>query len=348
MNEINADEFLNFGAMPTATPQNTGSANPFEQFNPGDGTDQKGNADTIAAKADDPTGYANTMVTANGAGAGQQTWMQDQYLNGGLDKATPTAKQNTPLNDPFTNEYNNMSWEESQRLARLADAYNNSHHWTPGKLGTSAESMQMPQFVKNDQIQTQETRRNDLAQQGLAQQQSYTLGRNNAALAYPLELTKMFDQTSNQAYAAMLELNRNYGDYVRQSAFNMEFKGEYEQALQKGMMWYAENMKQYQGGKVGAILWDVFEKNPQYAQYIGQQIAQGILPTQGQALAQQVVNDMLEKGRIANLTPAEQSALVNQINQMVGVYTGSQDIYFGYYGMGQSMMAPFGGYSSKN
>lgn len=347
MDEINADEFLSEGGMPTAPVKDTAVTNVFESSNPGDGSDQKVDASTVASKAADPTNISSQMIMDNGGGAEQQTWMQDKYLNGGMEKATPTANQNTPINDPFIGEFNNMSWDDTQRLARLADAFNAGHRWTPGKTGIDSASRQMPQFVQNDQVQTQEMRRNDLTQQGLAQQQAYTLGRNNAALAYPLELTKMFDQTSNQAYSAMLELNRNYGDYVRQSAFNMEFKAEYEQALQKGMMWYAENMKQYQGGKVGAMLWQVFEKNPQYAQYIGQQIAQGVLPQQGQYLAQQVVNDMLQKGKLANMSSADQSALVNQINQMIGVYTGSQDTYFGYYGMGQSMMAPFGNYGKS-
>ena len=290
---------------------------------PGNGAYRFGmNGDQAHANITNPTGSTAASLNANGHNA------RENLNQGPLNKAKSGELfgenmqygENIPVDSPFAN-YNNMSWEQTQRLSRLADAYNASHRWTPGKVGIDAAGTNIPQYTKQDPIQTEEMRRGDLTRQGLAQQQSYQLGRANEILAYPQKLNEMFDQAGLQADQAAMEINRNFADYARRAQYDMQFKAEFQNALQKDLLYWTQEMSQYQNGKVAQVLYNEMASNPQYAQWVTSNLTQSVLPSQQQYLAGLITNQIMRSGFDLGQSYED---VYTAVEQMFGRITGVQ------------------------
>lgn len=316
----NMDGFA-FDESPAATGSTPTSASNLMK-DPGNGAYRFGmNGDSYYAKAADKGNASSETITANGNNA------RENLNQGSLDKAKSGELyaenmqfgSNIPIDSPFAN-YNNMSWDQTQRLSRLADAYNAR---TRRKAGTfTADGItQMDDWQQNPQIQTEEMRRGDLTRQGLGQQQAYALGRANEVLAYPQKLNEMFDQAGLQADQAAMEINRNFADYVRRAQYDMEFKAEFQQALQKDLLYWTQEMSQYQNGKVATILYNEMANNPQYAQWLASNLTNSVLPSHQQYLAGLVTNQIMRSGFQQN---ESYENVYTAVMQMFGELTGVQ------------------------
>ena len=264
-------------------------------------------------------------ISENGENADQvqNRGALDNFQNDGMDQVNPQAKTNIPVEDPFGN-YNNKTWEETLNLSRLADAYNNQRHWTPGNFnadGTGAIS----QYAMNEPIQTEETRRGDIVRQGISQQQAYSLGRANEALSYPLELTKMFDKSWNTAQDAAMELRRNYADMVQRSRFDSEYRDMFRQALQKDIQRWTIELGQYEDNKVARAIWGEFSKNPQYSQYLASVMTNGVMPQINQYYAQEIVNEMMKTNPNVANDPQQALELIMKYMNDIGKYTARME-----------------------
>lgn len=279
------------------------------------------NGDQEHANITDPSGSTAEALDANGHNA------RENLNQGSLNKAKSGELfgenmqygSNIPIDSPFA-DYNNMSWDQTQRLSRLADAYNASHRWTPGNFNADG-SGQISQFVKQDPIQTEEMRRGDLTRQGLGQQQSYQLDRANEILAYPQKLNEMFDQAGLQADQAAMEINRNFADYARRAQYDMQFKAEFQNALQKDLLYWTQEMGQYQNGKVASILYNEMASNPQYAQWVASNLTNSVLPSQQQYLAGLITNQIMRSGFDLGQSYED---VYTAVEQMFGRITGVQ------------------------
>ena len=310
--------------------------------NPGNGDYRKGmDPDKLFADANDQTNATSEALYKAGEGAKQQTHLQDQYLNGGKTKANPKADIDVSTQDPFGN-YNNMGWEDTLRMSRLADAYNSQRHWEKGRIsldGTGADN----RYVQNTPVQTEEQRRAGITRDLNKQQAQLTLERNNASLAYPLELQKMFDKTSDDAYRASMEIQRNWADNARRARFDAQFRQEYAQALQKDLMFWSQEMSQYQNNKVATIIWNMMESDPQFAAWLSTNMTTSVTPSQDQYLANNVIQAILNSGR-ANGLDNEQIWL--SLQELFGQMSGVQAAASGYYntvGGIQAMQGALGG-----
>ena len=241
---------------------------------------------------------------------------------------------NIPVEGPFAN-YNNMSWDQTQRLSRLADAYNASHRWTPGNFNADG-SGQISQFVKQDPIQTEEMRRGDLTRQGLGQQQSYQLGRANEILKHPQDLINMLDSKGIEANAAQLEIARNFADYTQRAQYDAEFKQRFEQALQKDMLNYTQALGYYWKSEVATVLYNQLLTNSTFAQYMISQLTNNVGPNQTQLLASQLADQIIASGVTQN---KDKQSIYLELQKILADITGAQaaiDTTTGNYVAGQS------------
>lgn len=325
--DINIDESLGYMDTEPSDVQSvdTSKGNPFAGVP--DGSERSMlDADKTYADATDKTNATAQTIYENGEGAKQQTQLQDNYLNGGKTKANAKADMNVPVEDPFGN-YNNMSWDDTLRLSRLADAYNSQRHWEKGKIsldGTGAEN----RYVQNTPVNTEESRRADITRDLSKQQSQYTLQRNNESLAYPLELQKMFDRTSDDAYRASMEIQRNWADYARRARFDAQFRDEYTAALQRYMQYWGENMRQYQQGKVSSVIWNLLADDPQFAQWMASTMTTSVTPSQDQYLANNIVQGIVNSGRSQGLTKEQ---IYEAFQEVMGTLTGVAGAVNGYY-----------------
>lgn len=290
---------------------------------PGNGAYRFGmSGDKTHADITDPTSSTSTALDANGKHA------RENLNQGSLNKAKSGELfdenmqygANIPIDSPFA-DYNNLSWEDTQRLSRLADAYNNRHRLQPGKTGTDAASRSMGQFVKNDPIETEEMRRMGMTRQGLSQQQSMALGRANDILAYPQKLNEMFDKAGLDADTAAMEINRNFADYANRAQFDEQFRAEFQNALQKDLLYWTQEMSQYQNGKVAQILFNEMSTNPQYAQWVASNLTNSVLPSQQQYLANLITNQIMRSSFKQGMSYED---VYTAVEQMFGRVTGVQ------------------------
>lgn len=296
--------------------------------NPGNGDYRKTtlNADKTFADANDPTTATSETIDKNGRNAGQQTELLDQYKNGGMENTNPKANIDVSTEDPFGN-YNNMGWEDTLRMSRLADAYNSQRHWEKGKIsldGTGAEN----RFVQNTPVETEEQRRAGITRDINKQQSQYTLQRNNASLSYPLELQKMFDQTSDDAYRASMDIQRNWADNARRARFDAQFRQEYANALQKDILFWTQEMSQYQNSKVATIIWNMMESDPQFAAWMSSNMTTSVTPSQDQYLANNIIQAIVNSGKAQGLSNEQ---LYTGLQEILGTLSGVAGAASGYY-----------------
>lgn len=323
-------------------------SNPFADYNLGDGSDQKKDGHAVFEEVTDPNSKEQETLYKFGNKA-RDNFNKDaltEAQSGELIDKNMQYGPNIPIESPFAN-YNNLSWEDTQRLSRLADAYNNRHRLQPGQTGTDAASRSMGQFVKNEPIETEEMRRMGMTRQGLSQQQSMALGRANDILAYPQKLTEMFDKMGMDADAAAMEIQRNFADYAQKAQYDEKFRAEYEQALQKSMTYWTQHFAVYMKSEVGKVLYNEIKNNPGYAQWMATQLTNYPTPSGQQYLAQMIEAQITRSEFINNMSPEQIYAEVQAILGRLTGYTSWSDNYWAAQAGKQSLKGAGAGYTDK-
>lgn len=299
----------------------TGLEDIFTIDDTGKGIMQSTNGDAIANNVAGAGSFADSTVYANGDKGSQliDRGAADVARTSGL---ADNMQEGTNIPTTGKNaDYNNMDWDSTQRLARIADAFNAGHKWTPGKVGIDSASRQLPQFAKNDAVQTQEMRRNDLTHQGLGQQQSLALNRENEILEYPQKLVEMFDKAGLDANTAALEIRRNFADYVQRARYDAEFSNVWNQALQKDILKWTAELSQYEGNRVATILYNAMRTNPTLATWITGEVGKVTNPSESQFLVGEIKKTLYNDPEFWKLTPEQQSQQLKQIEAQIDSYT---------------------------
>ena len=266
--KIDMSGFAYTGDSPEDIKQLGNHTTPFER--PEDGkaaaADLAAGHDALADKVGGDKSLAGKMLFDYGTNANDRLnrGTEEEARQNGWDKNFQYGKEDTVTQSPFAN-FNGLSWDETQRLSRLADAYNNRHRLQPGQLGMAGEGMTMNQFTKNDAIDTEEMRRARMTERGEETRQQNELGRTNELLAYPQKLTEQFDRIDGNAQAAAITIQQNWADMVRRGAYDTQYKRQFEVAVQKDLLYWTREMQNYEGGKVAAILYNELNTNPQFA-----------------------------------------------------------------------------------
>lgn len=242
----------------------------------------------------------------------------DHLNKGAVDAARNTGyAQNmmTGPNIPITSpnaDYNGMNWDKTQRLSRLADAFNSQTHWTPGNFNADGTG-QVGQWQQNTPVQTEEMRRAELTRQGLGQQQSLELQRANDILAYPQKLVEMFDKGGFDANMAELEIRRNFAEFAQQARYNAQFSQVWQNALQKDIMSYTYKLKNWNGNEVVSRLYDLMASNPQAAQWIAGEIGNITAPSVQQYAANNIVSALMNTPAFKDMPPEKMYATIEQL-----------------------------------
>ena len=225
-----------------------------------------------------------------------------------------------PVTSPNAN-YNGMDWDDTQRLSRLADAFNSQRHWTPGTFSVRNGSGQVGQWEQNTPVQTEEMRRADITRQGINQQQSLELQRANEILSYPQKLTEMFDKGGFDANMAELEIRRNFAQLAQQARFNAQFGEVFRNALQKDIMSYTYKLKNWNGNEIVSRLYDLMATNPQAAQWIAGEIGNITAPSLQQYAANNIVSALMNTDAFKNMKPELMYATIEQLLSNMTGYT---------------------------
>ena len=337
----------NAASAPTDT-KPVDKSNPFTDYNLGDGSDQKKDGHAVFEEVTDPNSKEQETLYKFGNKA-RDNFNKDaltEAQSGELIDKNMQYGPNIPIDSPFAN-YNNLSWEDTQRLSRLADAYNNRHRLQPGQTGTGAASRSMGQFVKNDPIETEEMRRMGITRQGLSQQQSMALGRANDILAYPQKLTEMFDKMGMDADAAAMEIQRNFVDYAQRAQYDEKFRSEYEQALQKSMAYWTQHFAVYMKSEVGKVLYNEIKNNPGYAQWMATQLVNYPTPSGQQYLVQMIEDQIVRSGIIDNMNPEQIDAELRAVFGRLTGYTSWSDNYWTAQAGKQGLAGTAAGYTDR-
>lgn len=216
-----------------------------------------------------------------------------------------------PVTSPNA-DYNGMDWDNTQRLSRLADAFNSQTHWTPGNFNADG-SGQVGQWQQNTPVQTEEQRRAEITRQGIGQQQSFELQRANEILAYPQKLTEMFDKGGFDANMAELEIRRNFAQYAQQARYNAQFSQVWQNALQKDLMSYTYKLKNWNGNEIVSRLYDLMSVNPQAAQWIAGEIGTITAPSLQQYAANNIVTALMSTESFKGMPPEKVYATIEQL-----------------------------------
>lgn len=322
-------------------------SNPFADYNLGDGSDQKKDGHAVFEEVTNPNSKEQATLYKFGNQA-RDNFNKEAYEDAKQNGYNKNFQEGNNLPTEGANaDWNGMDWDETQRLTRLADAYNNRHRLQPGQLGMAGEGMTMNQFNKNDAIETQEMRRNALTQQGLAQQQSYALGRANDVLSYPQRLTEQFDKMGMDADAAAMEIQRNFADYAQRAQYDEKFRAEYDQALQKSMAYWTQHFAVYMKSEVGSVLYNEIKNNPGYAQWLATQLTNYPTPDGQQYLAQMIEAQITRSGFIDNMSPEQIYAEVQAILGRLTGYTSWSDNYWTAQTGKQSLAGAAAGYTGR-
>ena len=225
-----------------------------------------------------------------------------------------------PVTSPNA-DYNGMDWDETQRLSRLADAFNAQRHWTPGTFSVRNGSGQVGQWENNTPVQTEEMRRADITRQGIGQQQSLELQRANEILSYPQKLTEMFDKGGFDANMAELEIRRNFAQYAQQARYDAQFSQVWQNALQKDVMSYTYKLKNWNGNEIVSRLYDLMASNPQAAQWIAGEIGSITAPSLQQYAANNITSALMNTDAFKNMKPEQMYATIEQLISNMTGYT---------------------------
>ena len=222
---------------------------------------------------------------------------------------------NIPITSPNM-DYNGMDWDKTQRLSRLADAFNSQTHWTPGNFNADGTG-QVGQWQQNTPVQTEEMRRADITRQGINQQQSLELQRANEILSYPQRLTEMFDKGGLDANMAELNIRRNFAELAQQARYNAQFSQVFQNALQKDIMSYTYKLKNWNGNEVVSRLYDLMASNPLAAQWITGEIGTITAPSLQQYTVNNITSSLMSSPAFKDLSPEQVHAAVEQITSNI-------------------------------
>lgn len=307
---------------PADAKSNTGVKNLFDNVS-GDGQatmDQlAGNADSMYRSISDGTA-TDSDLHKNGYGA------QDQFNKKSLDTARSSGyaqNMQTGPSIPVTSpnaDYNGMDWDNTQRLSRLADAFNSQRHWAPGTFSVRNGSGQVGQWQQNTPVQTEEQRRAEITRQGIGQQQSLELQRADQILSYPQRLTEMFDRGGLDANMAELEIRRNFAQLAQQAQFNKEFGDVFNNALQKDIMGYTYKLKNWNGNEIVSRLYDLMAVNPQLAQWITGEIGSITAPSLQQYTVNNIVTALMSTPAFKDMSPEQMYATIEQLTNNITGY----------------------------
>lgn len=238
----------------------------------------------------------------------------DAARNSGYDRNMMTGP-NIPTTSPNA-DYNGMNWDKTQRLSRLADAFNSQTHWTPGNFNADGTG-QVGQWQQNTPVQTEEVRRGDLTRQGLGQQQSLELQRADQILSYPQRLTEMFDKGGLDANMAELEIRRNFAQFAQQARYSKEFGDVFQNALQKDIMSYTYKLKNWNGNEVVSRLYDLMSSNSLAAQWIAGEIGTITAPSLQQYTVNNITSSLMGSPAFKDLSPEQVHAAVEQVTSNI-------------------------------
>ena len=300
--------------MPVAAPRDAADTdkgtNPYREPAKTFDTNTTGlpSAAQVANKSFGEGSFADSVNDENGADAidrGAHT----RASSSGFNDNFQYAPENVAIDNPFA-DYNNLSWEQTKQLSRLADAFNNSKRWTPGQM-VDGKIVQHSGAQDRKPIETEETRRMDTSRQALAKQTDQALDRANTTLMYPQKLTEMLDSAGLEANKAQLEMRRHWADYAAMAQYNAEFAKPWEDAVQRSYDKYIHDLAKWEGSDTAITLYNLQRTDPMLSTWIGGEIAKCTNPSMEQYLAGLVARQLLNDN--PNLKNGDYHALLSEL-----------------------------------
>ena len=234
----------------------------------------------VSAEEAAANGVANDMINQGGTGAGTGTAgdiAQNRYAHN-AGKANPYMDIDWVKKSRWGN-YNNMSYNNTLGLSRLADAFNAQRAWfapsvNPLSRGGEGGGVKI-NLVQNPTINTEEQRAMGINRQLAAQRGSFDLARQDRSQNVPITLEEAVSKGILNAGQQKDLQNLGFGDQLRRDIWNKIYNAEYSQSLSERMQQFAADLAQQEAGENAEFLMKTFAKDPTLAVMTAQMLGAG-------------------------------------------------------------------------
>lgn len=336
-------------AAPTTTPTNP--TNPQDRQATGLGFSPMYKSPTQLAQenasAAAAAGMANNMFSdrdkqaiADNARTGA-TGIRDNYTAMDKHRAMPDYNANLGAGD-IRGNINGLSNDNTRRMSRAVDAYNNATRWQPGLAGRRTNSsfgsneMQANSFYK-DTIDTQDARQMRTNERVAEQARMYDAARQDRVESHNIALQEKADELQMQMQQLIGQGDIDFGNETRRLIMDMQYAEPSRANIQMAVGHYLSSAALKDRTHIAELAATIWYSNPAFAQLYAQAALGVSMPSVYEyALAEQSVamlNALVEQGTdpqaiIQALEPmmvtAGTAASINSVNAGVDVIQSSK------------------------
>lgn len=299
------------------------------------------------ASAAAAAGMANNMFSgrdkqaiADNARTGA-TGIRDSYTAIDKHRAMPDYNANLGAGD-IRGNINGLSNDNTRRMSRAVDAYNNATRWQPGLAGRRTNSsfgsneMQANSFYK-DTIDTQDARQMRTNERVAEQARMYDAARQDRVESHNIALQEKADELQMQMQQLIGQGDIDFGNETRRLIMDMQYAEPSRANIQMAVGHYLSSAALKDRTHIAELAATIWYSNPAFAQLYAQAALGVSMPSVYEyALAEQSVamlNALVEQGTDPQdiiqalepmMTAAGTAASINSVNAGVDVIQSSK------------------------
>ena len=282
----------------------------------------------------------NKQAIANNARTGA-TGIRDNYTAMDKHRAMPDYNANLGAGD-IRGNINGLNNDNTRRMSRAVDAYNNATRWQPGLAGRRTNSsfgsneMQANSFYK-DTIDTQDARQMRTNERVAEQARMYDAARQDRVESHNIALQEKADELQMQMQQLIGQGDIDFGNETRRLIMDMQYAEPSRANIQMAVGHYLSSAALKDRTHIAELAATIWYSNPAFAQLYAQAALGVSMPSVYEyALAEQSVamlNALVEQGTdpqaiIQALEPmmvtAGTAASINSINAGADVIQSSK------------------------
>lgn len=282
----------------------------------------------------------NKQAIANNVRTGA-TGIRDNYTAIDKYRAMPAYNTNLGAGD-IRGNINGLSNDNTRRMSRSVDAYNNATRWQPGLAGRRTNSsfgsneMQANSFYK-DTIDTQDARQMRTNERVAEQARMYDTARQDRVESHNIALQEKADELQMQMQQLIGQGDIDFGNETRRLIMDLQYAEPSRANIQMAVGHYLSSAALKDRTHIAELAATIWYSNPALAQMYSQAALGTTMPSVYEyALAEQSVtmlNTLVEQGTdpleiIQALEPmmtaAGTAASINSVNAGIDTVQSSK------------------------
>lgn len=282
----------------------------------------------------------NKQAIADNARAGA-TGIRDNYTAMDKHRAMPDYNANLGAGD-IRGNINGLNNDNTRRMSRAVDAYNNATRWQPGLAGRRTNSsfgsneMQANSFYK-DTIDTQDARQMRTNERVAEQARMYDAARQDRVESHNIALQEKADELQMQMQQLIGQGDIDFGNETRRLIMDMQYAEPSRANIQMAVGHYLSSAALKDRTHIAELAATIWYSNPAFAQMYSQAALGTAMPSVYEyALAEQSVamlNALVEQGTDPQeiiqalepmMTAAGTAASINSVNAGIDIVQSSK------------------------